>query len=59
MVTGFTSGVVSQVISLVLKAVFKDLKYILDNGIFNEWGLSWENPLLCGVNFLYIPSVFL
>ena len=58
-VTGFTSRVVSQVIGFIFKASFKDLKYILDSGIFNEWGLSWENPLLYGVSFLCIPSIFL
>lgn len=57
-VTGFTSEFVSQVIGFIFKAGFKDLNYILDNGIFNEWGLSWENPLLCGVSFLCMPSIF-
>ena len=35
-VTGFTSGLASQVIGFIFKAGFKALKYILDNGIFNE-----------------------
>ena len=36
MITSFTSGVVSQVIGLIFKAGFKDLKYILKKGNFNE-----------------------
>ena len=35
-ITSFTSGIVSPVIGLIFKAGFKNLKYILEKGNFNE-----------------------
>ena len=35
-VTGFTSGVVSQAIGFIFKAGFEGLNYILDNGILTS-----------------------
>ena len=47
-VTGFTSGGFSQVIGFIFKPGFKDLKYKLDNGIFNDWGFMGESTIMWG-----------
>jgi large conductance mechanosensitive channel len=48
-VTSFTGGIVSPLIGLIFKANFKDLKYILKDGIADEAGkITGEVALLYG-----------
>jgi len=48
-VTSFTGGIVSPLIGLVFNADFKDMKYILKEGVANSEGvISGENAILWG-----------
>ena len=51
-VTSFTGGIVSPLIGLIFKADFKDLKYIIQEGVINSKGvLEGESAIMWG-NFI-------
>ena len=51
-VTSFTGGIVSPLIGLIFKADFKDLKYIIQEGVINSNGvLEGESAIMWG-NFI-------
>ncbi len=54
-ITSFTGGIVSPLIGLIFKADFKDLKWVLEEGIVNEAGkVTGEVAVLYGNFFTNI-----
>lgn len=48
-VTSFTGGIISPLIGLIFKADFKDLKYIIQEGVVNSSGvLEGESAIMWG-----------
>ena len=48
-VTSFTGGIISPLIGLIFNSDFKDLKYILNEGVVNAEGIvEGENAILWG-----------
>lgn len=48
-VTSFTGGIVSPLIGLVFKADFRDLKYVITEGVADATGkVTWEVAVLYG-----------
>lgn len=54
-VTSFTGGIISPLIGLIFKADFKDLKYIIQEGVVNSSGvLEGESAILWGSFLTYV-----
>lgn len=59
-VTSFTSGIVSPLIGLIYKSDFKDLKYIIKEGVYNDTGtLEGELALMWGEFLTYTIDFFI
>ncbi|MDA9575933.1 large conductance mechanosensitive channel protein MscL [Flavobacteriaceae bacterium] len=63
-VTSFTGGVVSPLIGLIFKADFKNLKYILQEGVVNgngvlegESAIMWGQFLVHTIDFIIVAFV--
>jgi len=63
-VTSFTGGVVSPLIGLIFKADFKNLKYILQEGVVNgngvlegESAIMWGQFLVHTIDFIVVAFV--
>lgn len=54
-ITSFTSGIISPLIGLIFKTNFKDLKWVIEEGIVNEAGkVTGEVALLYGEFFINV-----
>lgn len=63
-VTSFTGGIVSPLIGLIFKADFKNLKYILQEGVVNgngvlegESAIMWGQFLVHTIDFIIVAFV--
>lgn len=63
-VTSFTGGIVSPLIGLIFKADFKNLKYILQQGVVNgngvlegESAIMWGQFLVHTIDFIIVAFV--
>ena len=63
-VTSFTGGIVSPLIGLIFKADFKNLKYILQEGVVNgdgvlegESAIMWGQFLVNTIDFIIVAFV--
>ncbi|MGC6526372.1 MAG: large conductance mechanosensitive channel protein MscL [Flavobacteriaceae bacterium] len=63
-VTSFTGGIVSPLIGLIFKSDFKDLKYVIQEGVINgdgvvegESAIMWGEFLTYVIDFLIVAFV--